>query len=50
LATDESSAFRALPGPELVFGLVGPAGVDFGKICLILSEALGEIGYQTEEI
>ena len=44
--SDRGNALTALPGPELVFGLVGPAGVDFDLLVEIVCEELSRIDYK----
>lgn len=44
------TALTALPGPELVFGLVGPAGIDFKLVVNIVCEELTAIGYTSTVI
>lgn len=36
--------------PELVFGLVGPTGVDLGRVCQALTAQLRHVGYDSEVI
>ena len=46
-----SSRFAEIvPNPELVFGLVGPIGVDLEPIIVSLEKALVEVKYQVETI
>lgn len=42
---EEGDPFTAQPGPELVFGLVGPLGVDLDQLIKILREELDRVGY-----
>lgn len=42
--------FEDINFPELVFGLVGPIGVNMDDVQHGLSEALGQVGYNTEII
>jgi cytidine deaminase len=37
-------------GPELFFGLAGAAGTDLGKVSNALTDALGDVAYETAEI
>src|SRR2546425_6748880 len=37
-------------GPEIMIGLVGPAGVDFGQLVQILEEVLSSVHYSCREI
>jgi hypothetical protein len=51
-AEGESSGrlLEPLPGPELVFGLVGPIGTDMKLVSRKLSEELKKVGYTAVEI
>ncbi len=39
-----------LPGPELVFGLVGPIGIDLKLVSRVLSQELRRVGYSAHEL
>ena len=43
-------ALLALPGPELVFGLIGAVGTDLAEVSRMLSEQLRRVNYITYEI
>ncbi len=38
---------KPYPRPELVFGLVGPLGIDLELMVQVLKESLAEVGYGT---
>jgi cytidine deaminase len=40
----------ASSGSEIMIGLVGPVGVDFGQVVQVLREALSSVHYSSEEI
>lgn len=51
--SDDSSTrlpLEALPGPELVFGIVGAVGTDLEMVSDVLGEQLSRVGYRSEEI
>lgn len=50
LSKDEDSPLTALPYPELVFGLVGPIGVNLEPVISILETQLRTFNYKTKEI
>lgn len=41
---------KALPGPELVFGLIGAVGTDLAEVSRMLSEHLKRVNYTSREI
>jgi hypothetical protein len=41
-----NDALPLAPAPELVFGLVGPIGVDLDTVIVLLEEALHGVGYE----
>jgi hypothetical protein len=41
-----SDALPLAPAPELIFGLVGPIGVDLELVTGLLTEALRDVNYQ----
>jgi len=43
-------ALPLAPAPELVFGLVGPIGVDLDLLTSILSDALKDVGYTSKTV
>jgi deoxycytidylate deaminase len=43
-----NDALPLAPAPELVFGLVGPIGVDLDTVIVLLEEALHGVGYEVD--
>lgn len=48
LGSDSEGLLPTNPQPELIFGIVGPIGVDLEFVTEALSEALAEVGYDTQ--
>jgi len=49
-ALEPTPTLRALPGPELVFGLIGAVGTDLAEVSRMLCEQLKRVNYVSYEI
>lgn len=47
---ETSDPFEIQPGPELVFGLIGPLGIDLDQITQSLQDELKRVGYKSTVI
>lgn len=50
ISNRQSKRMDPIKNPELIFGLVGPIGVDLDSVVLALCQALKDVGYQSKTI